>query len=961
MANWFAEYRKTIKNTIENEDICLLGEIEVSDSDYERLMEYTKDIIAYSQQLNDPKPDLLLSMALVQFAIRHYQEGRYWKCFKEEMKENIPSSRINYLGRVFYHTIKHYNLLVLNADGETQQYVENIKAHAFVTNYYMDGYFDFSYAFFENNLFRQLPNDQQEIINDIEDLSVFMNSSLFSDGDSIKSGTHNAAKSYRLLKSTRRVFAQCEATTIYKLFYPTIKMIESNYYDNVLPADSSDRFSVHYVSWCDRNNEVANNSDDVTLGRRPVSKRPYLSVDPKSENVLIVIPAQKFRPSECEKDAKVRITINNHSEVRDLDLRDSFGIYISEELHVAVPSPFDEVIIEFINADERKNIVIKKSSYRILSDNWRNTNKLSIGNNYIIVEKGQDIQWNEYCDIVDSDTSFYAWDFYSVKIDSSSGFQIGTTSVSIAGEYSREPIFDELVTNYELYDVDGKKLIVSQRHPYISFEVDKEKVQGSSLLINNEVYPVRNIKDKAVMALPYEDNKTAVTIDLRGIMPERDGYYKVEIDIPGESNKEICSYMYMPGLECSTNRTHYIYNDYLYLIIYSEKHWVEGQPEWKAMANGVFGVSFKVPIDVNTKTVALDLFLYGDPEARYVLKKSVDVFSYGFSAQEKIVKRNEYIWYADISPNLFIRTGGADEVAVYYGHESDKLFKGIEIEPGVFQIDISEIKERICKNDKTIYQYINITINGKQTYRGLPVILRKTVVYPMYKLDVIDNVVCIIIEEIKGKAKLYLTITDHRTKEVIVKKQYLHEGINTFESLPIDGFFDLHPFMEEVDDFGLNGVITKLKTIWGVGIVNFDDLTGCGARIRQFFFEEKPISLKRNHFITMKEKLANGSYCCYLESVEKDQNGKNLWETKKRFPFVKLDIYEVEDQIKASLMAYSSEEEKWMPLYYDKKQQQLIGPDSPLLMTSTNYDRFESLDEDLSEVIMNKNEISRRL
>ena len=960
MGSWYSDFRESIKDIIENKGICLLGEIEVSDDEFKRLMEYVKDKITYSQNLSDPRPDLLLSMALVQFAIRHYQEGRYWQCFKEEINEEIPSSRLNYLGKVFYRTIKQYDLLVLDTDGETQQYVENIKAHAFVTNYYMDGYFDFSYAFFENNLFRQLPTEQQEMIDDIEDLALFMSNTLHSEGDSIRSGTSKAAKSYRLLKSTRRVFAQCEATSIYRLFYPTIRMIENNYYDSVLPANTSNRFAKNFIGWCNKGTEEKGIVGEGNAERRPVSKKPYLAVNPETEYIQIIIPAQKFRPDECDKEAKVRITVNNHSEIRDLELRDSFGIYISEELHVLLPNPFDEIAIEFINADARKNTNIKKSSYRILTENWRNTSKLTIGNNYIIVEKGTEILWNENCDIIDKDTSFYSWDLYSVNIDSESSFQIGTTSISIAGEYSREPIFDELITNYELFDKQGNKMLATQEHPFISFEVDRDKVQGSSILINNEVYAVKKIKNKAIIQLPGEKEKSAVTIDLKNIAPRRDGKYEVILDIPGEGNKEICKYMHMSGIKCSTNKKHYIFKEHLYLSFFSENHWAESQEGWKSTLDEDFGVTYEVPINADTKDVSLDIFLYGDPEERYVLKMPVDVFSYGFSADEKIFQKKDYIWYADIMPNLYIRTEAAEEVAVYYEHEKDNLFKGVEIEHGVFQIDISEIRERINKTDRKIHHYINIVLDGKPTPIHLPVILRRMLVHPMYKLTDFDGKACLKIDKIEGDAKMFVSVTDNKTKEVLVEKQYLNEGVNIFDSLPINGFFDIHPFMEETDEFGLNFKLTEHKTIWGVGIVDFNNLTGCGTRIDKLFFEERPIDLERRYYISMRQKLSDNSYLCHMESVETDQKGNNMWETKKKYPYMKLEIYEIEDQIKASLLAYSAEEEDWMPLYYDKSNRSLLGPDSPILMTTTDYGRFESLDDDLTEVILNRDEIKRR-
>ena len=96
---------------------------------------------------------------------------------------------------------QEYNLAQLD-DSKNNKYVENIKIHAFVTNGYMQGYFDFAYAFFENNLFRQL-NDS-ELNDDIEDISEYMESTLDNDSDifECQEGKRKASKTYKPVSYT---------------------------------------------------------------------------------------------------------------------------------------------------------------------------------------------------------------------------------------------------------------------------------------------------------------------------------------------------------------------------------------------------------------------------------------------------------------------------------------------------------------------------------------------------------------------------------------------------------------------------------------------------------------------------------------------------------------------------------------------------------------------------------------
>ena len=193
-----------IEEQLKKHNYQLLGQIEVSDEQYNDLLSYMRVRARCIRSQTVVPPNLMVAMGLVQIAIRHYKEGRFWPCFLEQLGFDLPSSKTNYLGQIFYKTIQKYGLFCPHKEGTDFQYVEYIKAHAFVTNFYMQGFYDFAYAYYENNLFRQLTDDLSE---DMESLSFFMETTLSSKSDTITAGkaTEKAAKSYRLLKSTRTV------------------------------------------------------------------------------------------------------------------------------------------------------------------------------------------------------------------------------------------------------------------------------------------------------------------------------------------------------------------------------------------------------------------------------------------------------------------------------------------------------------------------------------------------------------------------------------------------------------------------------------------------------------------------------------------------------------------------------------------------------------------------------------
>ena len=130
-----------IESTIRDNGFILLGQIQVSDDMYQELLENANWKINHLFVQILPRPDIILSLTMVQIAIRHFKNGKYWKVFNEQIGTDISVAKQNYIGQIFLKTIREYHLFELSReDDNTAMYVENVKAHAFVTDSYMHGF-----------------------------------------------------------------------------------------------------------------------------------------------------------------------------------------------------------------------------------------------------------------------------------------------------------------------------------------------------------------------------------------------------------------------------------------------------------------------------------------------------------------------------------------------------------------------------------------------------------------------------------------------------------------------------------------------------------------------------------------------------------------------------------------------------------------------------------------------------
>jgi len=945
-----------IVEQLQHNNYKLLGQISIDDNMYKKLVENAVWKIEHIYMQMRPRPDLVLSLALVQVAARCYKEGTFWRIFNEELGIDISTAKQNYLGQIFIKTVRTYNLFELNREeNNTQMFVENIKAHAFVTNYYMSGFYDFAYAYYENNLFRQIPD---EIIDDLEDLSVFMSGTLKSNKDAITDGNElkKAVKSYKLLKSTRAVFTQCSPSVVQKIFYPILVMIDSYFYEGEIPSLAKNRFEQGFIDWY-KENETSKeiNSSTRAAERRLTSHSPFIQVDIEHETFYLIVPAQKFRAEDCDGRASVLVIINEYIEEKQLELYKSFGIYISEPVKMPIVDIFDRIDIEVkVKALTSKNFHINKSQYRVFNDQWKHINKFSSGHNYMLTKKGTTVSWKEE-DLIDSSEEYRLWNYYSANIGEESVCYVDKHPLSIIGEFSIAPIFDNIIEKFIIYK-NGKEIIATRKHPAVSFVVDNQEIGGTALMINSHTYMLSYIAEKTCYPWLENKNKIAVTIFLEDLLCHAKGYFKIDLNVPGKSNQTLCEYVAMGRFNCRFSKLRYMYDLEAELTVTHDNVELSGiSEEWKVLniENSV-SITYSIPIRPSLSKVRLDFIM----DSVFTLEMPMNVFAYGFSLADMRIKKEDYIWYTDIKEILYIKLPSATWLGVYWGRDNDNMAIGVELSPGLFRIDISDFVRKIQSEYKKRWQYLNISyIDNKKRNVPLPAILRNIFLEPYFELEYSDGKAFIDID-IKGNAIPYLTVKNFKTEEVVINHREVVNGRNELPELSMEGYYDLYPTMEEADDFGFDVTETALRIKHGVGCIDMDNLANCKLIIYSIVFKEEALSPDYEHCIYLTEKENKNTYLGFMNCMKR-QNGKYDKNTLKKLGKIRLILYQLNEEIRASMQLYSYKERAWMDPFYDTDRNILLSPDNPLLDKVQDPYRFLLLDSAFVEYAFDRNRLRR--
>lgn len=670
-----SELIKRIRNEFALSRYELISQISVSDEEYEELLAYVRDRIRSSYIQTIVPIDEVLSVAMVQIAIRVYSDGNYWDYFDEEVSVEITQSKKYYFAQIFAKTIQKYKLFELEYENHTKySYVENIKAHAFVPNKYLSNYFDFLFSFYDRNLFRQLTDD---ILDDIDDLIGFVAQSLSKSGDvvSIEKSGNKPAKSYKLLKATRALIAQSTTTVVSDTFFDHLVLMDNYYYDGKLPQEA-DRFSEAFQEWVEKKNSEINASDSISRKRKAKESffhKPHFLIDRNNSQLYLMIPSQKFRTEGFVNEAKVEIFVGGELITKHLEAYKAYGVLVSEEIKLPITDLFAEYKV-VISANATQEYVIPSKEYRVFDEDFDESSKLKKGTNYLLVQKGSSVNGNIAERFVN--TACELWDEYCYDdVSENSVIYINGKPLSLIGEFSDKPLFECVSKEYSLYK-NGCQIQTAFKHPIVSFKLNKGMLPRTRLFVNEDVYSIENDCNITVFDFPNEKDIIGVSIDLNTLLPCVDEVYQISLDEPGKNPHLLTRYILITELRCRTSKPRYTFcstaeiklsGDYItnplncYLNEYGEYvvDLLDGNE------SGEFELEFQ--------------------NETYQLLVPLKVFKFGFEKQWQLI-RPEFLWYSDLKNELYVSIPGAIEVKLYLNKEESACIWGDMYDEGKFKL-----------------------------------------------------------------------------------------------------------------------------------------------------------------------------------------------------------------------------------------------------------------------------------
>ena len=808
---------ESIANQIKEYDIKLLIEVELSKDEQRDLINYLR---AQIQRVNRIYPDLRLALGLTIVARMIYDQGDFWGNLSEKLKVDISQSRSAIIGKIFLETLRRYNLFEIESNKKRNDYVQNILAHGFVPFKYRENFYEFLFSFYDRNLGRVISDDIDE---DIEDLRNYMREIQHTNTEDLffEDSKGHAAVSYKLIKSTQALIAQCEGNVINDQILNYLKLIDNYFYYN--STDGMEN-NPNLRDWCENKFEkMESRSFSRIKGiQRFRNSTPFIGYDIKNNHFYLAIPQRKFPNGTTEAIIKVLKDGEEYLNI-ELDLYQAFGCIKSDDISFYGFASLNDIFSEFkIYCNDKLITTIDKKSYRIFKNLNSNISELII--DYYEVN---DFFEGEVCLITQSDVSIELDNSNLLYQNNLNGiltthiFNFNPNSTVLINDIPFEvnsnvkndspyKFFFNSPINFNIKTEENEDIISTYKHPKIYFR-DYEELLSSNAFIwcNNKKFNLR----KSIEYKKISDDLEYATINLNELVDNEEGEYRVQLDIPGNSQRKTLSkYLLIDKLDFKTDQDFYVFKNKAYITKISDYYIHALNSKKIENKDNKYEYDFKdfsLSKKDDTPIVKFEIEI---AEKLYIIEIPIKILKYSFDDKNWLFEKKDYIWNYQLKNFVYVVIPTIKEALLFLGNDSYFPFHS-SYKNDCLRFDISKIIERMEEEEK-FNDTLNIeftTFNKIQKKEICRIINQIDI--KSFKLDYDKNAQMAIIdtEFHAGKQQFGVEIQNIETEETYDIK--LHEGKNYIENIDPQGIYNIIQYVEEKKSFFSSGERKEISTL----------------------------------------------------------------------------------------------------------------------------------------------------
>lgn len=894
----------------------LIGDIPVNDEEYGELCFYAQMRVKGGRTLSDPlSDDPILSVAMVQVAIRTYGQSRkFWPHIAEAF--NIVDEQIarGFLGQSFINT--------LNAHGKPVKdgYVSSVLAQTFVTNYYSKGLFELLFQYFDKDLERDINRNTTEQMQLL--MTTLIDRAKLSEEENEKLSTVFGPVKSQAYKLRRHTLAAISDNPIHcrTRLRRYIRMIDRYFWSGYLPKEPVARLSQQFKQWAmdsdalQRQFRLREQGILRSRGKKHFSS-PYLHVDLKSNDFVLVLPPQLLPPTAAE-GATWNIRLGDGKE-KEFPCETYLVVSGKKSEKMSIPLPennlFDKMQLTLHCGESvSRPFRISAEDVRFFDEDGDYTAKIEVGAQYAFTPE-QLILKSSGCLDKDKLGAISRWDFDFVLGD----YVIYPSGDSrIVGDRYHEGLTERgQVNGVACIDADGSRCSVYGAAPSLVLMIEQRQITGSVLSVNGVRYSLRDCE-----TLLYESKDArgtpACRIDL-GQFPDirKNNWNSILLSLPGNNFAKDFSFAYFPDLNINFEGAPNVFETHGTVELSGSTAFVpDSGINLEKAAPNTYNFELKdVPEEIT----------FSPDGSTLTLAVWVPAFRWSSDRENWQLSSMGDIWHTDFPRTLYIKAP-FERISLTIDADLDEESEDesttldfVKSQSGEFVCDLTRCQSWITR-DKMVY---TLELRAqKQRYTFGRIFSKSAAINAELRADLEQDSMVFHCDVI-GFAEYYLDLVYLRTGDILLDKEILTlQPDQHFPIFPHSGKYKVTLYEADRDDDDLFDEPDYYK-LWEneITLTNPDDLSGKYINLRYISRHHNGVDrlfLNSARWVKILEKIGAGLYKGILIEY-----GKSESDYSHSVEIVFADLKEPD---RFFLRWYDAEYDEYLDFYYDNKKYQLV-------------------------------------
>ena len=908
-----------------------LGDIRITDAEYEELLEYARFRIRGATSNSLPlKDDPILAVALVQIGIRRY-DGNYWtNALKGELHASNTQPMQRFLGESFIQTLKRHGKYIL----KESERVHSILFHAFVTDFYSKGLFELLFQYYSKDLERDINrNDKLQMQALMETLRLTSEGNEEESEAFTEQFTGRGSRAYKLRLHTLQAISANPAHSSMRLRH-ILRLMDKAFWRGSVPQKPVSRLTVLFKDWLrdspsfNEEYRLYQSGEIRNRGKKHFSS-PYLFADIRNTRFSLVLPPQIVRPEDAE-NLSWRYWIADELLEVPVEAYQVLTGFKTEELRLPVPTDrlFSRVRCQLCADDEpvRSFPELPETDLRLFDMEGDYADRLF--KIPMCAYTGLDYQLKSPA--LTDRVPLGALTRWELEFANGDVLILPDGKSMVAGErYGDGLTLRGVVDNAALSGHEEDRLPVYERVPDLMLTLPREKIPGTVLDVNGTRHQLSECERDEFDALDSRGAR-AFLISLRQFLELRDtAENHIILDVPGAIYAKPYSFVLISGFRAVFDGAPYVFAE-RGVVLFPDGLEVRSPGSGMTPLRDENG--FRFPLSPETRTLPIRV------RDRLDLELTVPLFLWSFDREHWSAEPMGDVWHTELLSNRAIYCLSPDPRVEFsmdddYDGDDEAEQRALlcEKREGFLTLDLTRFRSWITR-DRPAYR---ITMRmARRDYDFATVFARSYVTFCDLSADYeSDQLLCT--AEFIGKSDYYVDVTHLPSKTRVAEKLRITDDACTIEAQPRNGEYLVELFETETEDDYFEELSYYPIHSFRKTLFNRNDLSGNHLRVLSF----RPMSHSQIH-----PRLASPLWVRELKkSGPLTYEGRAVGAEWNELP-VRV-VFPSQTELRYFHL-YFMDEEVCTAFLFDADTKRLVTYEEPGLLYSVRYRRYAPLFDD---------------